>query len=192
MLPLDTVPVTLSGRAARQNALVKPLIMLLLVLVVAWVAVGSWLFIVHHGDKPFKADAVVVLAGTKQRLPVGLDLMRRGFAPVLVVSRGRPASPLQVSTCRNRRYRVICFDAHPFSTHGEAEEIGRLARAHHWTRLNVVTSSFHVFRARILIKRCYGGELRMIGAPQSKRHLPLDVVKESVKLAYQETAQRRC
>jgi uncharacterized SAM-binding protein YcdF (DUF218 family) len=166
---------------------------LVLVLVVAWAAAASWLFVVHHGDKPFGADAVIVLAGTRQRLPVGLSLMQRGFAPVLVVSKSQPASALQATTCGQRhRYRVICFDAHPYSTHGEAEEIGRLARTHHWTRLNVVTSNFHVFRARILVKRCYHGALRMIGAPQSTKHLPIDMLKESAKLVYQETVQRQC
>jgi hypothetical protein len=168
-------------------------IRLLLVLVLAWAAAGGWLFVVHHDDRPFGADAVVVLAGTKERLPIGLGLMRRGYAPLLVVSRSRPVTTLEASTCRGEhRYRVICFDAHPYSTHGEAEEIGRLARAHRWTRLNVVTSNFHVFRARLLVKRCYHGALRMIGAPQSRIHLPIDVVKESVKLVYQETVQRGC
>ncbi len=169
------------------------MIRLALVLILAWAAAGAWLFVVHHGDKPFGADAVVVLAGTRQRLPVGLELMRRGFAPILVVSRSRSASPLESSTCDERhRYRVVCFQAHPYSTHGEAEEIGRLAVSHHWTRINVVTSDFHVFRARILVNRCYHGSLRMIGAPQSTKHLPIDVVEESAKLVYQETAQRGC
>jgi uncharacterized SAM-binding protein YcdF (DUF218 family) len=172
---------------------IRFLFVLVVLLALAWVAAASWLFVVHHGDKPFGADAVVVLAGTKQRLPVGLDLMRRGFAPVLVVSRSHSPTPLETATCRGRhRYRVICFTADPYSTHGEAEAIGRLAHAHGWTRLNVVTSSFHIFRARILVRRCYHGALRMIGAPQSTRHLPIDAVKESAKLAYQETVQRRC
>jgi uncharacterized SAM-binding protein YcdF (DUF218 family) len=167
--------------------------LLLVVLVLAWAAAGSWLFVVHHGDKPFGADAVIVLAGTKERLPVGLDLMRRGFAPILVVSRSHSPDRLETTTCNERhRYRVICFAAHPYSTHGEAEEIGRLARANQWTRINVVTSNFHVFRARILVKRCYHGVLKMIGAPQSTTHLPLDVVTESAKLVYQETVQRSC
>lgn len=169
------------------------LLLLVLMLGLAWAAAGSWLFVVHHGDKPFGADAVVVLAGTRQRLPVGLDLMRHGFAPILVVSRSQSPAPLETATCKGKHsYRVICFAAHPYSTHGEAEEIGRLARANQWTRINVVTSNFHVFRARILVKRCYHGALRMIGAPQSTKHLPLDVVQESAKLAYQETVQRTC
>jgi hypothetical protein len=32
----------------------------------------------------------------------------------------------------------------------------------------------------------------MVGAPQSTLHLPIDVVKESVKHVYQETVQRGC
>jgi uncharacterized SAM-binding protein YcdF (DUF218 family) len=177
------------GCAEKKTSVIR----LLLLFVVAWVAAASYLFVVHHGDKPFGADAVVVLAGTKQRLPVGLALMKRGFAPLLVISRSSPPSALQASTCAGRhRFRVFCFDAHPYSTHGEAEEIGRLARANHWARLNVVTSNFHVFRARILLKRCYHGALRMIGAPQSTKHLPIDMLQESAKLVYQETVQRRC
>jgi uncharacterized SAM-binding protein YcdF (DUF218 family) len=165
----------------------------LVVLVIVWAIVASWLFIVHHGDEPFGADAVIVLGGTKQRLPAGLDLMRRGFAPLLVVSKSHAPTPLETATCNDRhRYRVICFDAHPFSTRGEAEQIGKLARTNHWTRINVVTSNYHVFRARILIRRCYHEALRMIGASQTMSHLPVDVVKESVKLVRAETAQRGC
>ena len=32
----------------------------------------------------------------------------------------------------------------------------------------------------------------MVGAPQSTQHLPIDVVKETVKLVYQETIARSC
>jgi hypothetical protein len=49
------------------------------------------------------------------------------------------------------------------STRGEAETIGRLARANHWRRVTVVTSSFHVTRARILLERCHAGPLTVVG-----------------------------
>jgi uncharacterized SAM-binding protein YcdF (DUF218 family) len=168
-------------------------IRLLFVLVLAWAAAAGWLFVAHHDDGPIDADAVVVLAGTAERLPVAQDLMRRRYAPILVVSLSHPISHQQAAACAGgHRYRVICFRANPFSTHGEAEEIGRLARAHDWTRLDVVTSQFHIFRARLLVRRCYHGALSMVGAPQSTPHLPIDVVKETVKLVYQETVQRGC
>ena len=78
------------------------------------------------------------------------------------------------------------------STRGEARAIGRLARRHHWTSIDVVTSRFHVFRARLVIRRCYDGALHMVGAPQRAVHLPIDVLRESAKLVYQETLQRGC
>jgi uncharacterized SAM-binding protein YcdF (DUF218 family) len=58
--------------------------------------------------------------------------------------------------------------------------------------VDVVTSQFHVFRARIVIRRCYHGGLRMVGAPESLLDLPFEVVKETAKLAYQEVFARSC
>ena len=156
-------------------------------------AVAVYLFGTHRTDKPIKADAVVVLAGTIQRLPVGVALVRQGYAPLLVVSLSRPKSHQQAAICDHKQpYRVLCFRASPFETRGEARAIGRFARARHWTRVDVVTSYFHIPRARVLIQRCYHGELRMVGAPESRLHLPLDIVKESGKLLYQELIARSC
>ena len=156
-------------------------------------AIAVYTFGTHRSDAPIKADAVVVLAGTIQRLPVGVGLVRRGYAPLLVVSLSEPTSHQQAAVCdRKQLYRVLCFRARPFETRGEARAIGRFARARHWKRIDVVTSYFHIPRARILIGRCYHGELRMVGAPESRLHLPLDILKESGKLLYQETVVRSC
>jgi uncharacterized SAM-binding protein YcdF (DUF218 family) len=161
----------------------------LAVLVLAYVAVAAYLFLFPHDDKPVHADAIVVLAGTKQRLPVGERLYRQGYAPVLVVSLSRPAGRVQLEACRRG---AICFRGDPFSTRGEARAIARLAAQRHWKTIDVVTSKFHDFRARVLVERCYHGRLRMIGAPQSTLHLPIDVAKESAKLVYQELFARGC
>jgi uncharacterized SAM-binding protein YcdF (DUF218 family) len=156
---------------------------------VAWVAVAGYLFVVPHDDQPAKADAVVVLSGTKQRLPVGERLVRQGYAHVLVVSKSTRPSERERRVCRTG---AICFRAQPYSTRGEARAIARLAAAHHWRTVDVVTSQFHVFRARVVIRRCYHGELRMVGAPEARSRLPLDAVKETVKLVYQELVARGC
>jgi uncharacterized SAM-binding protein YcdF (DUF218 family) len=108
---------------------------------------------------------------------------------VLVVSRSNDPSPSEVRACARR---ALCFRADPYSTRGEARAIARLAAQHHWRLVDVVTSQYHVFRARILIRRCFHGGLRMIGAPQSTLHLPIDVAKESLKLGYQELFARGC
>ena len=161
----------------------------LVVLVLAYVAAAVYLFVLPHDDKPAHADAVVVLAGTASRLPVGEKLVRQGYAPLLVVSLGDPPAADQLHACA---HGAICFHARPYSTRGEAREIGRLAAQRHWKTIDVVTSKFHDFRAGILIRRCYDGKLRMIGAPQSTKHLPIDVAKESAKLVYQEIFARGC
>jgi uncharacterized SAM-binding protein YcdF (DUF218 family) len=158
-------------------------------LLVAYVAVAVYLFVLPHDDRPARADAVVVLSGTKHRLPVGERLVRQHDAPLLVISRSNDPSAAERRACRNG---ALCFRAHPYSTRGEAHAIARLAAARHWSTVDVVTSNFHVFRARIVIRRCYHGALRMIGAPERLRRLPLDIAKESVKLAYQATIARHC
>jgi uncharacterized SAM-binding protein YcdF (DUF218 family) len=156
-------------------------------------AVAVYLFGTHRADAPIKADAVVVLAGTIQRLPVGVSLVKDGYAPLLVVSLSRPTSHQQAAICdRKQTYKVLCFRADPFETRGEARAIGRLAKERGWMRIDVVTSYFHITRARVLVQRCYHGELRMVGAPESRLHLPVDILKESGKLVYQELFARGC
>jgi uncharacterized SAM-binding protein YcdF (DUF218 family) len=156
---------------------------------VAYVGVASYLFLLHHGDSPAEADAVIVLSGTKQRLPVGQRLVREGYAPLLVVSRSTDPNAAEQRACRTG---ALCFQAKPYSTRGEARAIARLAAARGWHTVDVVTSQFHVFRARILIRRCYHGGLRMIGASQSPLRLPIDMAKESLKLVYHEVVTRDC
>lgn len=155
----------------------------------AYVAVAVCLFVVHHDDRPARADAVVVLSGTKERLPVGEALVREGYAPLLVVSRSTHPKAAELRACRSG---ALCFRANPYSTRGEARAIARLAAARHWRMVDVVTSQFHVFRARILIRRCYHGGLRMVGATEPVWRLPYDAVKETVKLVYQEVFAREC
>ena len=49
----------------------------------------------------------------------------------------------------------------------------------------MVTSQFHVFRARIVIRRCFHGRLRLVGASQALVALPARRDPEPAKLAYQ-------
>lgn len=165
-----------------------------LVLLLAGCAGAIALFVVDHGDRPMRADAVFVMSGSPTRLPLGVKLVREGYAPLLVVSRSTSAvTPLERAACDQRlRLRVLCVRAHPYSTVGEAETLARLASARGWRRLDVVTSQYHVVRARILVRRCYRGGLRVVGAPDQLWLLPVDVALESVKLVYHELVHRGC
>jgi uncharacterized SAM-binding protein YcdF (DUF218 family) len=146
---------------------------------------------------PAKADVVVVLSGGRERLPPALALIRRGVAKTLAissVSRTKPW-PLGHRLCRARRYAgatVLCFDAIPFSTRGEAETVARLARARGWTRVVVVTSRFHITRAHVVVRRCYHDRLWFVGVSRTWWKLPAEWVSETGKLVYQLTVQRTC
>ena len=146
---------------------------------------------------PAKADVVVVLSGGRERLPPALTLIRRGVAKTLAissVSRTEPW-PLGRRVCSTRRYagaKVLCFDAVPYSTRGEAETVARLAVEHHWSRIVVVTSDFHVTRAYLLFRRCFSGRLWMVGVRRTWWKLPVEWVSETGKLVYQLTARRTC
>ncbi len=174
--------------------MLRRLLIPIVVVFVGWLVPAIALFGLHHGDKPVKADAVFVLSGSSTRLPVGLRLIRQGYAPLLVISKSGPsASALEQRACAHRLdVKVLCVQADPYSTVGEAEELGRLARERHWSAVDVVTSSYHVVRARTIVRRCFRGTLRVIGAPNQDFWLPWNMVLESIKLPYHELVHRFC
>jgi uncharacterized SAM-binding protein YcdF (DUF218 family) len=140
---------------------------------------------------------VIVLSGGRDsRLDPAIRLVEQKVAPLLVIS-GAGYDPRWVTArrlCANgaTAYRVLCFDPHPYSTHGEAEAIERLARAHGWTRIDIVTSRYHVFRARMLVRRCYHQHVSMIGTKSSLLTTVFAIFSEWAKLVYQLTIQRSC
>ena len=163
--------------------------------VLSWALVVGAAFALRHGGRPIRADAVVVLEGSKPRLPKGLQLVAQGYAPLLVISKGDDKK-LERKLCAGRGWpahvRVLCFVANPPSTRGEAEFIGRLARERGLRRIDVVTSQFHVFRAQLLLERCYHGDLQMVGVTQPVWKVPWYAVTETAKIAYQLVVARGC
>ena len=159
-----------------------PLLVLALAAFVALAVASVFLFILYDDDRVTKADAIVVLAGSKFRLPVGLALFERGVAPVLVISDGLdPRSPDSVRLCRERA-QVLCPKPDPYSTQGEARLVAALARERDWDSIVVVSSRFHLFRARILFERCYDGGLALVGAPSPWWRRPVSIASEWLKL----------
>ena len=129
----------------------------------------------------------MVLAGKKSRLPVAVELVRRGVAPVLVISDGldpRLAGGERALPLRRAASESICIRPEPYSTRGEARLAGRLARERNWDSLVVVSSRFHLFRARLLFERCFRGELAFVGAPSPRLWLPVSIALEWPKLGY--------
>ncbi|HUQ22279.1 MAG TPA: YdcF family protein [Gaiellaceae bacterium] len=162
-------------------------------LVAALAVLSVPLFILYDDDEVTNADAVMVLAGNRSRLPVALDLVERGAAPVLVISDG--LDPRWTTANRLCRFggpvRIVCPRPDPYSTRGEARLAARLARERGWRSLIVVSSRFHLFRARKLFQRCFRGKLSLVGAPNPGLRLPLAIAFEWGKLGVT-TVRRGC
>ena len=181
--------------------MVRRLLLVVAALVVAWLVACLVLFAWPPAESspPARADAVVVLSGGEnRRLDPALRLVGRGVAPVLAISgafldpKWRKAHRL----CRGEegptRFGVLCFTPRPYSTRGEARAIARLARARDWDHVVVVTSTFHVTRADMLIGRCYHGDLSLVGTSSPWWKLPEEWASETGKLLVQLTVERTC
>ena len=167
----------------------------LLAAVLAFLGLSAKLFIWPVQNSPKRADAVVVLSGDKPRLTKALELMRRGVAPMLVISVGlAPKWPEANRLCRqgSPRFRVVCFRPDPYSTRGEARRVARMARTRAWKTVVIVTSTYHITRARLIFNRCLDGRVQAVGADYPLQELPQHVLWEWAKLAAAETVERGC
>ena len=161
-----------------------------------WAGLDLYLFALPSIDRPLRADAVIVLAGDRTpRLDRGLALMRAGVARTLVISDGRdPLWPAANRLCARggAGFRVVCFRPEPYSTRGEARGFAQLARARGWRDVVVVTSTFHVTRARMLFRRCIAGRVQGVGAHASLHRSLFNYVSEPAKLLVQVVLARAC
>ena len=155
---------------------------------VAWAILAAVLFLWPPRHIPQHADAVIVLAGARgPRLTRGLALVRRGVAPVLVVSDAWSPTWVEANRlCAGRPapVPVVCFHPVPYSTRGEARSVARLAANHDWRSVLVVTSRYHIARAGILFDRCFDGAVYTEGATQSFVSRLVAAPLETLKLAY--------
>ena len=155
-----------------------------------FLALTLYLFVLVQSDDVDHADAIVVLSGDRKRLATGVRLFTRGVAPTLVISRdGRPWQEVD-ALCAGPR--VVCFQADPYSTEGEARATARLERERRWQRIVVVTSRYHLRRARMLFDRCTGRRPEVVAAKTTVLNYVVDVPWEWGKLLYQLTADRSC
>lgn len=124
---------------------------------------------------PGHVDAIVMMAGPGDRVPVALRLARQRRAAVLIVSQGEHGygGPCPRATAG---VRLICFSPDPGNTRGEAEFVGRLAKRQGWHSVVLVTSDEQDTRARVITRRCFSGSIYVETAPQPWYDLPYQVV----------------
>jgi uncharacterized SAM-binding protein YcdF (DUF218 family) len=132
--------------------------------------VGGYFVVVHpRVNTPTRADAVIVLGGVHNdgRLQIGIELAEQGLSDNLVLSVGASdVAAMNTYACGDfyPKVTVTCFVPSPATTQGEAQELRRLARQHGWKTVIVVTSTYHVSRARFIFDRCFDGRIEMVAA----------------------------
>lgn len=125
------------------------------------------LFVWPSADSPTSADAVVIFAGGRgERLARAEQLMADGLASNLVIPNGTaPEWPAGNAACRDHRaYAVVCPVPDPDTTRGEARAIAGLAKDRGWNRVILVTSTYQVTRADLLLGRCFEGDIQRVRA----------------------------
>jgi hypothetical protein len=126
------------------------------------------LFIYPHLDEPRNADAIVVLGGLGDRIERGLQLYYAGYSSELWISvpQWRNGDYPYVWPCTQEMtdFGERCFDPRPKTTQGEARSIAQLAEQEGWDSIIVVTSVDQTTRARMVIERCWDGEVLMLDA----------------------------
>lgn len=148
------------------------LMMIALMLGAALLSAGGWLRLV---ESPRQADAIIVLAGSYERSMHAADLYRENFAPNVYISVPAPDAgnrqiealgivlPKELEIHRQILLKkgvpagnILTFGRGSLSTAEEAEALKKL-----FTRtgqqLLVVTSPYHVRRAKFILERAFDG-----------------------------------
>ena len=114
-----------------------------------------------------KTDAVVVLTGGAGRVDRGLEVLRRGWAPQLLVSgvdrEVKPGefaaqfkvSPQQMACCVSLGFAAT-------DTESNARETAIWMREHKVTRIRLVTSDWHMRRAAFELRHVMPGGITII------------------------------
>jgi uncharacterized SAM-binding protein YcdF (DUF218 family) len=162
---------------SRKQRFIRWAFALVAALLTTWL-VGGYFVVVHPvTNRLQRVDAIVVLGApdVDGREIYGLELAQELYAPVVAIS---------VESLRQHRLNapcnggavgvtVMCFIPSPRTTQGEARQIRAYAAKYGWKSIIVVTSSYHISRARLIVQRCFHGQIIM--AAPSVRHSLLTV-----------------
>jgi uncharacterized SAM-binding protein YcdF (DUF218 family) len=159
-----------------------------------------------------QADAIVVLGAgvmpqgklmdeSMRRLVAGIELFKRGMAPLLVVSGpGRPDAPVPTeATVRAKLAETMGIPPDAIlpegavnSTREESVRISSTLRARNATRILLVTESLHMRRAKLVFEHA-GLKVQpavsddypaVLLSPQDRLWLTLRIVQEGAGLIY--------
>lgn len=141
----------------------------LAVIVIAW-ALGFAIFMMSLGAPlgARKTDAIVVLTGGTGRIDRGIALMRERSAKRMLVSGvGADVKPRELAARYPGSGALFrcCIDLghEAVDTRSNAEETALWVRQHGFRTVRLVTSDWHMPRARIELRHALGGDIELVG-----------------------------
>jgi uncharacterized SAM-binding protein YcdF (DUF218 family) len=168
----------MSARSRLRTAVRRALLALigLSVLAIVWLLYYGGRYL-QHEDPLQKADAIFVLAGTRlQRSFEAVDLYKEGYAPLIVLSPGRPDAGEALLKQRGIRFpseaelvrdvlvqlgipatAVVATSGYVDNTAQEADLVRAMVTTHQWRRVIIVTSKYHTRRAAFAFRRGLDG-----------------------------------
>ena len=131
----------------------------------------------QHEDPLVKADAIFVLSGTRVERPLeAADLYKEGWAPLIVLSPGRPEAgefllrdrgivlPTETELSRDALVQIGIPATAVAATFGyidntaqEAALVRAMVTKNRWRRVIIVTSKYHTRRAAFAFRRALEG-----------------------------------
>lgn len=140
-------------------------------LVILW-GLGFALFMMSLGkpEEGRTTDAIVVLTGGNGRMDRGLTLMRLRAAKRMLVSGVDPKVRRSELAARYPDARDVfgcCVDLghEAIDTISNAQETAAWVREHHYRTVRLVTSDWHMPRARLELSYALGRDIELIGDP---------------------------
>jgi uncharacterized SAM-binding protein YcdF (DUF218 family) len=142
-------------------------------------AIGFILFTVTLGKPAGKdterTDAIVVITGGKGRLEHGVKMLKSGQAKRLLVAGADPAVTKNDLIRRlggSRRWVDCCLDlgSESVDTRSNAEEASRWLAKHRYRSFRLVTSDWHMRRARYDFRQVLGDKYKVV--PDAVRSEP--------------------
>lgn len=146
-------------------------------LVLAWLlGFGLFMLMLPKPGDDMRTDAIVVLTGGPGRIDRGLDLIQRHMAQRLLISGVAPeVRPRELAAKAHKPMSLFtcCVDLghQAIDTRSNADETADWVRQHHYKTVRLVTSDWHLARARLELVAELGNDATVIGdgVPSSPR-----------------------
>ncbi len=174
--PPEGVPPKGCARARHRRR--RRLLLALGAVVVVFVAATLALFVYPPTDQPRHVDGILSLNGGDEqaREAKAVSLAEKGYASVLLFSQGSLANDTPCPKVPH--VSVVCFIDATNNTRGEARWAGHYAERHHWHSLLIVPGRAQATRARLLMTRCFSGQVVVSPATEPLREIPGDALHE--------------